>query len=85
MKSFQRFTETWATLERAAMVGLFDRLFEEKPPSEMPVPAYLPVDKSASGYAAETAPSISDVPRKLRIASLGGGPGYLVIMEHMRV
>lgn len=28
MKSFQRFTETWATLERAAGIGVFDEVFQ---------------------------------------------------------
>jgi hypothetical protein len=44
LKSWQRFTETYALLERAAMRGLFDA----------PLPEGRP----------------------LRVAALGGGPGY---------
>ena len=49
LKSIQRFTETWALLERAAQTGIFDG------------DAGVPAD------------------RPLRIASVGGGPGYELI------
>ena len=53
LKSFQRFTETWATMERAAAEGLFDEWKE-------------------SGKS-----------RPLRVASIGGGPGYELLAMQM--
>jgi hypothetical protein len=52
LKSFQRFTETWATLERSAAEGLFD------------------VHKGSDG-------------KPLRVASIGGGPGYELLAMKM--
>ena len=51
LKSFQRFTETWATLERTAAEGLFD------------------IHKETS--------------KPLRVASIGGGPGYELLAMKM--
>ncbi|KAJ1462801.1 hypothetical protein M885DRAFT_165253 [Pelagophyceae sp. CCMP2097] len=50
LKSFQRFTETWALLERCAAAGLFD----------------ADASLCLGGRGAD----------KLRVVSLGGGPGY---------
>ena len=48
LKSIQRFTETWALLERAALTGIFD---------------------VTHGHPR----------RAIRVASMGGGPGYELI------
>ena len=56
LKSFQRFTESWALYERVARHGTFDRYLRR--------PA-----------AIEGATAAAPLP-PLRVASLGGGPGY---------
>ena len=56
LKSFQRFTETWATLERSAANGLFD----------VHRPDWQPKHALDEGHG----------PGPIRIASIGGGPGY---------
>lgn len=63
LKSFQRFTESWALYERAARRGVLER--------------YLTPTSTAdgAGSAGEGGEGGGGLPR-LRVASLGGGPGY---------
>ena len=63
LKSFQRFTETWATLERSAAAGLFDM--------------YRP-DYQTNGSEED---DIREHP--IRIASIGGGPGYELLATRL--
>ena len=62
LKSFQRFTETWATLERAAAEGLFD-------------------EWKKGGKSNDEA--LGGAVRPLRVASIGGGPGYELLAMQM--
>jgi len=64
LKSYQRFTEAWSLLERADARGLFD--------------AYLPpmLGSSLSSSSSTPNPKAKPSPAVLRIASVGGGPGF---------
>ena len=78
LKSFQRFTESWALYERAAHHGLFDSYL--CPPSSAASPAaQSPAAQSPpTALAAEAAGGANsdELRSPLRVASLGGGPGY---------
>jgi hypothetical protein len=65
-KSWQRFAETWALLERAAAAGLFR-------------PGVGPLDPATHARVAATegaGAAASGQRRPLRVVSLGGGPGF---------
>ena len=61
LKSYQRFTEAWSLLERADARGLFDNFLASNPSSS---------SSSTSSSSSSTTPIV------LRIASVGGGPGF---------
>lgn len=73
-KSLQRFTETWALLERAAVAGLFAPEFLRNKKAEGDDDSDDD-DGDSNGKESSSDEDEDDV-QPIRVASVGGGPGY---------
>ncbi len=72
-KSLQRFTETWALLERATVVGLFVPEFLRNKKAEGDESDN---DDEDDGKESSSSDEEEDDVQPVRVASVGGGPGY---------